>query len=72
MSTKSPQEKEIDVSQLTASEVAEIAARLEKDDYGSVFDSLRDWHILRTLAFNGSQLVEPYRHLLDLEAFDEC
>ncbi|MEI6428224.1 MAG: DUF2555 domain-containing protein [Pseudanabaena sp. ELA607] len=62
----------IDVSHLTAAQVAEIAARLEQDDYSNAFEGLQDWHMLRALAFKGSQLVEPYRYLLDIEAFDEC
>jgi hypothetical protein len=62
----------IDVSHLTAEQVAEIAARLEQDDYSNAFEGLQDWHMLRALAFKGSQLVEPYRHLLDIETFDEC
>ncbi|MFN5861689.1 MAG: DUF2555 domain-containing protein [Pseudanabaena sp.] len=63
---------EVDPSKFNATDVAEIADRLERDDYASAFESLRDWHLLRSLAFKGSDLVEPYRHLLDLEAFDEC
>ena len=63
---------EVDPSKFTASDVADIADRLERDDYASAFESLHDWHILRSLAFKGSDLAEPYRHLLDLEAFDEC
>ena len=63
---------EVDPSKFTASEVAAIADRLERDDYANAFESLNDWHILRSLAFKGSELAEPYRHLLDLEAFDEC
>ena len=63
---------EVDPSKYSASDVAEIADRLERDDYVNAFESLNDWHILRTLAFKGSDLAEPYRHLLDLEAFDEC
>jgi ABC-type uncharacterized transport system auxiliary subunit len=61
-----------EIQKLSAEEVAKIAERLEKDAYTSAFESLNDWHILRTLAFMGSSLVEPYQHLLDLEAFDEC
>ncbi len=64
--------EDIDISQLTAADVAEIAARLERDDYVTPFDGLRDWHILRSLAFNRPELVESYMHLLDMEAFDEC
>ena len=63
---------EVDPSKFTASYVADLADRLERDDYASAFESLNDWHILRSLAFKGSDLAEPYRHLLDLEAFDEC
>ncbi len=63
---------EVDPSKFSASDVAEIADRLERDDYANAFESLNDWHILRSLAFKGSELAEPYRHLLDLEAFDEC
>jgi len=63
---------EVDPSKFTPTDVAEIADRLERDDYTNAFESLRDWHILRSLAFKGSDLAEPYRHLLDLEAFDEC
>ena len=63
---------EVDPSKYSASDVAAIADRLERDDYANAFESLSDWHILRSLAFKGSDLAEPYRHLLDLEAFDEC
>ncbi|CAN1212427.1 DUF2555 domain-containing protein [Tumidithrix helvetica PCC 7403] len=74
MGTKSSKEKdkEIDIDKLTAADVAELAARLEADDYPSAFESLQDWHTLRALAFKGSNLIEPYYHLLDMEAFDEC
>jgi len=54
------------------SDVAAIADRLERDDYANAFESLNDWHILRALAFKGSELADPYRHLLDVESFDEC
>jgi len=63
---------EVDPSEFNATQVAAIAERLERDDYASAFESLNDWHILRSLAFKGSELAEPYRHLLDVEAFDEC
>jgi len=63
---------EIDPSKFNATEVAAIADRLEHDNYANAFESLSDWHILRSLAFKGSELAEPYRHLLDVEAFDEC
>ncbi|PZV10887.1 MAG: DUF2555 domain-containing protein [Pseudanabaena sp.] len=63
---------EVDPSKFNASDVAAIADRLERDDYANAFESLNDWHILRALAFKGSELADPYRHLLDVEAFDEC
>lgn len=74
MSTKQTQNEaqEVDVSKLTAEDVAQLAARLEEDEYSNAFESLRDWHILRTLAFSNPDLIESYRHLLDIEAFDEC
>jgi Protein of unknown function (DUF2555) len=74
MSTKQTQNEaqEVDVSKLTAEDVAQLATRLEEDEYANAFESLRDWHILRTLAFSNPDLIEPYRHLLDIEAFDEC
>ncbi len=61
-----------DISKVTAEEVAELAARLELDDYDNPFDGLNDWHLLRAIAFHKPELVEPYIHLLDLEAFDEA
>ena len=63
---------DVDPQDFNASDVAALADRLERDDYANAFESLNDWHILRSLAFKGSALVEPYRYLLDLEAFDEC
>jgi hypothetical protein len=63
---------EVDPNKFSASDVAAIADRLERDDYANAFESLNDWHILRALAFKGSELAEPYRHLLDVESFDEC
>jgi len=41
---------EVDPSKFTPTDVAEIADRLERDDYTNAFESLRDWHILRSLA----------------------
>jgi hypothetical protein len=61
----------IDVSNLTAEDVAKLATRLEQDDYTNAFDGLQDWHILRAIAFQRPELVEDYLYLLDLEAFDE-
>lgn len=61
----------IDVSNLTAEDVAKLATRLEQDDYTNAFDGLQDWHVLRAIAFQRPELVEDYLYLLDLEAFDE-
>lgn len=60
-----------DLSALTDIEVAQLAQRLEEDDYSSPFEALQDWHLLRALAFQRPEVVEPYLYLLDLEAFDE-
>lgn len=70
MSTKQPEE--VDVNKLTAEDVAELATRLEKDEYDNAFEGLQDWHLLRTIAFKRPDLIEPYYYLLDIEAFDEC
>lgn len=64
--------EQLNVSKVTEAEVSELAARLEQDNYASVFDGLKDWHLLRAIAFQRPELVEPYLHLLDLEAFDEA
>lgn len=61
----------IDLSQITPEEVAALAARLENDEYNNPFDGLKDWHMLRTIAFQREDLAEPYLYLLDLEEFDE-
>ena len=61
-----------DVSAMTPESVAELAKRLEQDSYDSVFDGLKDWHLLRAIAFQRPELIEPYVYLLDLEAFDEA
>ncbi|BAS58194.1 DUF2555 domain-containing protein [Leptolyngbya boryana CZ1] len=63
--------KQVDVSKLTESDIEMLAARLEKDDYTDAFEGLNDWHLLRAIAFQRPELVEPYLYLLDLEAFDE-
>lgn len=63
--------KEEDFVNMTAVQVAEIAARLENDDYNSPFEGLQDWHLLRAIAFHRQDLVEPYLYLLDIEAYDE-
>ncbi len=51
--------------------IAELARRLEDDDYPSPFDGLEDWHLLRALAIHRPELARPYVHLVDQEPFDE-
>ncbi|MFM1798120.1 MAG: hypothetical protein RLZZ117_398 [Cyanobacteriota bacterium] len=51
--------------------IAELARRLEEDDYPTPFAGLRDWHLLRALAIHRPDLAEPYVHLVDQETFDE-
>ncbi len=60
-----------EIAAMTPEDVAELAQRLEQDEYSTPFEGLKDWHRLRAVAFQRSELVEPYMHLLDLEAFDE-
>lgn len=60
------------VDQITVPEVAELAQRLEQDAYTSPFEGLNDWHLLRAIAFQRPEMVEPYIYLLDLEAYDEA
>ncbi|MEG4800279.1 DUF2555 domain-containing protein [Microcoleus sp. ARI1-B5] len=61
-----------DIAVLTSQDVAELAVRLEVDDYTDPFEGLNDWHLLRSLAFQRPEMVEPYIHLLDMEAYDEA
>lgn len=63
---------EQEATQITIVEVAELAQRLDRDDYTSPFEGLNDWHRLRAIAFRRPDLVEPYMHLLDMEAYDEA
>jgi Protein of unknown function (DUF2555) len=60
------------ITSVTTEEVEALATRLESDDYSNAFDGLNDWHLLRAIAFQRPDLVEPYIHLLDLEAYDEA
>ncbi|MTJ06442.1 MULTISPECIES: DUF2555 domain-containing protein [unclassified Anabaena] len=60
-----------EISAMTATEVQELATRLELDNYSNAFEGLNDWHLLRAIAFQRPELVEPYIHLLDLEPYDE-
>jgi hypothetical protein len=50
---------------------AELAHRLEEDDYPTPFAGLDDWHLLRALAIHRPDLAAPYVHLVDQEPFDE-
>ena len=61
-----------EVAKITAPEVAALAQRLDQDEYRSPFEGLEDWHLLRALAFQRPELVEPYLYLLDMEAYDEA
>lgn len=60
------------IGDFTAEEVAILAERLERDEYNSPFEALEDWHLLRAIAFQREELIEPYIHLLDIEAYDEA
>lgn len=61
-----------EISAMTATEVRDLATRLELDNYSNAFEGLNDWHLLRAIAFQRPELVESYIHLLDLEAYDEA
>lgn len=60
-----------DIAAVTVAEVKDLAARLEQDNYTNAFDGLNDWHLLRAIAFQRPELVEPYVYLLDLDPYDE-
>lgn len=60
------------IAELTPEDVADLARRLEQDDYGNPFEALEDWHLLRAIAFQRQELVEPYFYLLDIETYDEA
>jgi hypothetical protein len=59
------------IENMTEESVAELADRLENDNYSSAFEGLEDWHLLRAIAFQRPALVEPYIYLLDLTSYDE-
>jgi Protein of unknown function (DUF2555) len=61
-----------DIAAMSAVEVEDLATRLEQDNYSNAFEGLNDWHLLRAIAFQRPELVEPYIHLLDLEPYDEA
>ncbi len=69
MTTLSLTQKEI--STFTFNDVAHLAGRLELDEYSNPFEALQDWHLLRAIAFQRTELAEPYLYLLDIEAYDE-
>ena len=60
-----------DIAILTPQDVAKLAERLESDEYNDPFEALKDWHLLRAIAFQRKELVDPYRYLLDNETYDE-
>lgn len=60
------------IAAISAKEVTQLASRLEQDNYANAFDGLNDWHLLRAIAFQRPELVEPYVHLLDLDPCDEA
>ena len=61
-----------DISAVTATEVEQLAVRLEQYNYTNPFEGLDDWHLLRAIAFQRPDLVEPYLYLLDFQPFDEA
>ena len=63
---------EHNIAALTVEDVANLAARLEGDEYSNPFEALQDWHLLRAIAFQRQELAEPYLYLLDIEAYDEA
>ncbi|MEB3229997.1 MAG: DUF2555 domain-containing protein [Leptolyngbyaceae bacterium] len=60
-----------DVTTITDADVETLAQRLEQDDYKNPFDGLKDWHLLRAIAFQRPDMVEPYLYLLEMENYDE-
>lgn len=60
-----------DIAIMSIEEVEDLAMRLEQDNYKNAFDGLNDWHLLRAIAFQRPELVEPFVYLLDLEPYDE-
>ena len=46
-----------EIEAMTAEDVADLATRLEQDNYTSPFEGLNDWHILRAIAFQRPELV---------------
>ena len=59
------------LAQFDEASIAELAKRLDDDDYPTPFAGLSDWHLLRALAIHRPELTAPYVHLVDQEPFDE-
>ena len=59
------------IASQTETSVAELARRLEDDDYPNPFAGLQDWHLLRAVAIHRPDLARPYVHLVDQEPFDQ-
>jgi hypothetical protein len=59
------------IASLDEAAVADLARRLEDDDYPTPFAGLQDWHLLRAVAIHRPELARPYVHLVDQEPFDE-
>ncbi len=60
-----------EIAAMTEASMADLARRLEQDDYDTAFAGLHDWHVLRAVAFQRPELAAQYMHLLDMESFDE-
>ncbi|HEY9647764.1 MAG TPA: DUF2555 domain-containing protein, partial [Chroococcidiopsis sp.] len=58
-----------DIARMSSVEVADLAKRLEQDEYKNAFDGLSDWHLLRAIAFQRPELAAPYIYLLDIEPY---
>jgi hypothetical protein len=61
------QTKSKSLADWTPEQVAELARRLENDDYERAFDALADWQVLKALQYRRPDLVDPWVHLLELE-----
>jgi len=59
------------IQSMSAQDVRALADRLEADEYPTPFAGLQDWHLLRAVAYENPELVEPYLHLLEFEDCDE-
>ena len=59
------------IASLDEASLADLARRLEEDDYPTPFAALNDWYLLRAVAIHRPELARPYVHLVDQEPFDE-